>query len=72
MHDLYSLVKLNVQLFKKKRKNGRRKDPVICGAGNVKTTPSRAKTIFIFNLKSTSNLKTLSSHVISDGLLCPN
>ena len=34
MHDLNSLVKLNVLLFKirvEKRKNGCREDPVICG-----------------------------------------
>ena len=47
MHDLNSL-KLNVLLFEirvKKRKNGRREDPVICGTGNLKTTSSRVKII---------------------------
>ena len=78
MHDLNSLVKLNVRLFKnhvKKRKNGRRENPVICGSGNLKTTSSRAKIIFIFDLKSFSNLKTICSRAISNGLLrtvCPN
>ena len=73
MHDLNSLVKLNVLLFKiqgKKRKNGRREDPVICGSGNLKATSSRAKIIFIFDLNSFSNLKTICSHAISNGLLC--
>ena len=72
MHDLKSLVKLNVLLFKiqvKKRKNGCREDPVICGTSNLKTTFSRAKIIFIFDLKSFSNLKTITSHAISNGLL---
>ena len=62
MHDLYSLVKLNVLLFKiqvKKPKNGRREDPVICGCGNLKATSSRARIIFIFDLNSFSNLKTI-------------
>ena len=60
MHDLNSLVKLNVLLFKiqvKKRKNGRREDPVICGTSNLKTTSSRAKIIFIFDLKSFSKFE---------------
>ena len=73
MHDLNSLVKLNVLLFKiqvKKRKNGRRKDQVLCGTGNLKATSLRAKIIFIFDLKSLSNLKTVCSHAISNGLLC--
>ena len=73
MHDLNSLVKLNVLLFKihvKKHKNGRREDPVICGSGNLKATAFRAKIIFIFDLKSFSNLKTICSHAISNGLLC--
>ena len=73
MHDLHSWVKLNVLLFKiqvKKRKNGRRGDPVICGSSNLKTTSSQTKIIFIFDLKSFSNLKTISSHAISNGLLC--
>ena len=73
MHDLNSLVKLNVLLFKiqvKKRKNGRREDPVICGSGNLKATSSRAKIIFIFDLKSISNLKTICSQTISNGLIC--
>ena len=72
MLDLNSLVKLNVLLFKiqvKKRKNGRREDPVICGSSNFKTTYLQAKIIFIFDLKSFSNLKTISSHAISNGLL---
>ena len=72
MHDLNALVKLNVLLFKiqvKKRKNIRREDPVYCGTGNLKTTSSRGKIIFIFDLKSFSNLKTISSHAISNGLL---
>ena len=76
MHDLNSLVKLNVLLFKiqaKKRKNGRRENPVICGSGNLKATSSRAKTIFIFDLNSFSNLKTICSHAILNSLLCmPN
>ena len=78
MHDLNSLVKLNVLLFKiqvKKRKNGRREDPVICNPSNLKTKSSRAKFIFILELKSFSNLKTICSHAISNGLLyavCPN
>ena len=62
MHDLNSLVKLNVLLFKiqvKKPKNGRREDPVICGCGNLKATSSRARIIFIFDLNSFSNLKTI-------------
>ena len=73
MHDLNSLVKLNVLLFKiqvKKRKNGRREDPVICGTGNLKATSSRVKIIFIFDLNLFSNLKTISSRAISSGLLC--
>ena len=73
MHDLNSsLVKLNVLSFKiqlKKRKNGRREDPVICGSGNLKATSSCAKIIFIFDLNSFSNLKTIRSHAISNGLL---
>ena len=72
MHDRNSLVKLNVLFFKtqvKKRKNGRREDPVICGTGKLKTTSSRAKIIFIFDLKSFSNLKTISLDAISNGLL---
>ena len=72
MHDLNSLVKLNVLLFKsqvKKRKNERREDPVICGTSNLKTTSLRVKIIFTFDLKSFSNLKTMSSHAISNGLL---
>ena len=72
MHDINSLVKLNNLLFKiqvKKRKNGRREDPVFCGSSNLKTTSSRGKIIFIFDLKSFSNLKTISSHVIANGLL---
>ena len=72
MHDLNSLVKLDVLLFKiqvKKRKNGRQEDPVIyCGTSNLKTS-SRAKFIFILDLKPFSNLKTISSHAISNGLL---
>ena len=54
MHNLISLEKLNVLLFKiqvKKHKNGRREDLVICGSGNLKTTSSRAKIIFVFDLK---------------------
>ena len=73
MHDLNSLAKLNDLLFKiqvKKRKNGRREDPAICGSGNLKATSSRAKIIFIFDLNSFSNLKTICSHAISSGLLC--
>ena len=73
MHDLNGLVKLNVLLFKiqvRKRKNGRREDPVICGTGNLKATSSRAKIIFIFDLKSFSNLETICSHAISNSLLC--
>ena len=73
MHDLNSLVKLNVLLFKiqvKKRKNGRREDPVICSSDNFKATSSRAKIVFIFDLSSFSNLKTICSHAISNGLLC--
>ena len=73
MHDLNSLGKLDVLLFKtqvKKRKNGRREDPVTCGNGNLETTSSRAKIVFIFDLKSFSNLKTIFSHAISNGLLC--
>ena len=69
MHDLNSLVKLNVLMFKiqiKKRKNGRREDPVICGTSNLKTTSTF---IFILDLKSFTNLKTISSHAISNGLL---
>ena len=72
MHDLNSLIKLNILLFKiqvKKRKNGRREDPVICGNGNLKAISFRAKIIFIFDLKSFSNLKTISPHAISNGLL---
>ena len=72
MHDLNSLVKLNVLLFKiqvEKRKNGRREDPVICATSNLKATSSRTEIIFIFDLKSFSNLKTISSHAISNGLL---
>ena len=78
MHDLNSLVKLNVLLFisqVKKRKNGRREDPVICGTSNLRTTSSRFTIIFIFDLKSFSNLKTISSYAISNDLLytvCPN
>ena len=71
MHAFTSLVKLNVLLLKievKKRKNGRREDPVISGAGNLKTTSSRAKIIFMFHLKSFSNLKTLSSLAILNSL----
>ena len=62
MHDFNSLVKLNVLLFKiqvKNRKNGHRKDPVICGTGNLKATSSPAKIIFLFDLKPFSNLKTM-------------
>ena len=73
MHDINSVIKLNVQLLKfqvKKRKNGRREDPVICDSGNLKATSSRAKIIFIFDLNSFSNLKTIRSHAISYGLLC--
>ena len=73
MHDLNSLVKLNVLLFKnqvKKRKNGRREDPVICGTNNLKTTSSHVKIILIFDLKSFLNFKTISSHAVSNGLLC--
>ena len=54
MH-IYSNMQLNVLLFKiqvKKRKNGRREDPVICGSGNLKATSSRAKIIFTFDLNS--------------------
>ena len=72
MHDLNSLVNLNVLSFQiqvKKRKNGRREDPVICGTSNLKATSSRAKIILIFDLKSFSNLKTICSHAISNGLL---
>ena len=73
MHDLNSLVKLNVLLFKihvKKHKNGHQEDPVICGRGNLKATSFRAKIIFMFDLNSFSNLKTICSHAISNGLLC--
>ena len=73
MHDLNSLVKLYVPLFKiqvKNRKNGRRENPVICSSGNSKATAFRAKIIFIFDLKSFSNLKTIRSHAILNGLLC--
>ena len=73
MPDLNSLVKLNVLLFEiqiKKRKNGRREDPVICGSGNLKATSSRAKIIFIFDLNLFSNLKKICSHAISNGLSC--
>ena len=41
MHDINSLVKLDVLQFKiqvKKRENGRREDPVICGTSNLKAT----------------------------------
>ena len=72
MHDLNSLVKSNVLLFKiqvKKRKNRRREDPVICGSGNLKAT-SRAEIIFMFDLNSFSNLKTVCSHAFTNGLLC--
>ena len=72
MHDLNNLVKLNSLLFKiqvKKRKNGRREDPVICGNGNLKATSSRDKIVFIFDLNSFSNLKTICSHAISNGEL---
>ena len=72
MHDLNSMVKLNVLLFEiqvKKRKNGRGEDPVVCGCGNLKAT-SRAKIIFIFDLNSISNLKTICFHAISNDLLC--
>ena len=67
-----SLVKLDVLSFKiqvKKRENGRREEPVICGTSNLKTISSQAKNIFIFDLKSFSNLKTISLHAISNGLL---
>ena len=70
MHDLNSLVKLNVLLFKlrvKKRRNGRREDsedPVICVTDNLKTTSSRAKIIVIFDLKSSSNKKTQNPHML--------
>ena len=73
MHDMNSLVKLNVLLFKiqiKKRKNERREDTVICGSGNLKVTSSRAKIIFIFDLNSFLNLKTRCLHAISNSLLC--
>ena len=73
LHDLNSLVKLNVLLFKiqvKKRKNGRREDPVVCDRGNLKATSSHAKIIFIFDINSFSNLKTICSHAILNGLLC--
>ena len=72
MYILNSWVKLNVLLFKiqvKKRKNGRREVLVICGTSNLKTTSSRAKFIFILDLKLFSNLKTISSHAISNDLL---
>ena len=72
MHDLNSLIKSNVLLFKievKKRKNGRREDQVICGTGNLKTTSLRAKIIFIFDLNSFLNLKTVCSRTISNVLL---
>ena len=49
MHDRNSLIKLNVLLLKiqvKKRKNGRREDPVVCGSGSLKATSSRAKIFF--------------------------
>ena len=72
MHDLNSLVKLNVLLFKiqvKSGKNRRREDPVICSSGKLKTTSSRAGFIFILDLKSFSHLKTTSSHAISNDLL---
>ena len=75
MHDLNSLVKLNVLLFKiqvKKHKNGRREDPVICGTSNLKATSFRANIIFIFDLKSLSNLQTICSHAISVCYVCPN
>ena len=74
MHDLNSsLAKLNVLFFTiqiTKRKNGHREDPVICGSGNLKATSSYAKIIFIFDLNSFSNLKTICSLAISNGLLC--
>ena len=73
MHDLNSMVKLNVLLFEiqvKKRKNGRGEDPVVCGCGNLKATSPRAKIIFIFDLNSISNLKTICFHAISNDLLC--
>ena len=72
MHDLNSLVKLNVLLCKihvKKRKNRRQENPVICGTGNLKTTFSRAKIIFMYDLKLFPNLKTISSRAISNSLL---
>ena len=68
MHDLNTKGKNNVLLFKK-RKNGRRKELVICGISNLKTTSSRAKIIFTFDLKSFLNLKTIFLHAISSGLL---
>ena len=73
MHDRNSLIKLNVLLLKiqvKKRKNGRREDPVVCGSGSLKATSSRAKFFFIFDLNSFSNSKTICSHAVSNGLLC--
>ena len=72
MHDLNSLVKLNVLLLKIqgiKRKNGRREDPVICSTSNLKTS-SRAKIILIFDLKSFSNLKTILNGLLY--CICPN
>ena len=50
MHNLNSLVKLNVLLFKiqvEKRKNRHLEDPVVCGSGNLKATFSCAKIIVI-------------------------
>ena len=60
--------------LKLKPKNGGQEDPVICGTGNLKITSSRAKTIFVFDLKLFSNLKTISLHVPFRTIryLCPN
>ena len=66
---LSSMPPLLFKIQVKKLENGRREDPVIFGTGNLTTIPSRVNIIFIFDLKSFSNLKTISSHAISNGLL---
>ena len=54
----------------KKRKNGRRKDLVIRGTGNLQTTSSLAKFIFTLDLKSFSNLKTVCLHASVFRMVC--
>ena len=47
-----SLFQLNSRTqFQKFIEPRRRDEPIICGTGNLKTTSSRAKIIFIFDLK---------------------